>query len=138
MSWDDINEKLRHLAELAERPDSAMEKVVRRHIEELKHQQAAAERAPSYPMPSNLDKLSMRMGWHGSRIKTFEHIDIVAFPTKVLVWAITNGDFQSVVIEDDPSMFPSDTLRKSVNWLCDISPAPIANSRCLTLPMPQT
>ena len=112
MSWNDIDEKLRMLGGLtsAERPDSAMEKVVRRHIEELKHQQAAAERSPSYPMPSNLDKLSMRMGWHGSRIKTFQHIDIVALPTKVLVWAITNGDFQSVVIEDDPSMFPSDTL----------------------------
>lgn len=112
MSWNDIDEKLRMLGGLtsAERPDSAMEKVVRRHIEELKHQQAAAERAPSYPMPSNLDKLSMRMGWHGSRIKTFQHIDIVALPTKVMVWAITKGDFQSVVIEDDLSMFPSDTL----------------------------
>lgn len=112
MSWGDIDEKIRHLAGLAESKalPSTMETEIRRHIAELKHQKAVAERGMSRPAPSNLDKLSMRMGWYGSRIKTFEHIDIVALPTKVLVWAITNGDFQSVVIEDDVSMFPSDTL----------------------------
>lgn len=115
VSWDDINEKLRHLAELAESKalPTPMEGVVRIKIKELMKKQAEAERGmpcPAPPAPSNLDKLSMRMGWYGSRIKTFEHIDIVALPSKVLVWAITNGDFQSVVIEDDPSMFPSDTL----------------------------
>lgn len=116
MSWDDIDEKLRHLAGLAESKalPSSMEIDVRRHIEELKHQHAtamaASTRVSGYPAPSNLDKLSMRMGWYGSRIKTFQNINIVALPGKVLVWAITKDDLQSVVIEDDPIMFPSDTL----------------------------
>lgn len=112
MSWDDIiDDKWRRLAGLADggKLPSNMEMDVRQHIEELKHQQAAAE-ASRYPVPSNLDKLSMRMGWRGSHIKTFQHIDIVALPTKVMVWAITKDDFQSIVIEDDSSMFPSDTL----------------------------
>lgn len=58
----------------------------------------------------------MRMNWNGENPKTFEHINIKPLSTKVLVWVITK-DFQSVVIEDDPSLYPSDTLITQLRML---------------------
>jgi hypothetical protein len=71
------------------------------------HGQAAARQRT----PSNADMLCMRMRWNSIHYSAsgFAHIDIHGHNDKMFVWIITKaGD--SVVLEDESALFPSDTL----------------------------
>lgn len=115
--WDD--ELDRKLEELMRDPSvsSGSKKYMMEHMREARMRQHMLNQDILNPMikrtrqkPSNLERLAMRMGWDDGKVKTLQHLDIVALPDKVMVWVITKDDFQSVVIEDDVSMFPSDAL----------------------------
>jgi hypothetical protein len=68
------------------------------------------------PPPHSLyEMLSMRMRWTGGD-NPFTHVDIQTAGEKAFVWIITK-DAQSVVLEDEAAMFPSDKLITQIRML---------------------
>jgi len=70
-----------------------------------------------------LSMLAMRMKWgmysknydYGSAKVPFQHISVHAGNEKVFVFVVVSG--KSVTIEDDPKLFPSDTLITQLTML---------------------
>lgn len=62
-------------------------------------------------LPSLHDMLCMRMRWHGveGARSGFDHVAVHSAGDKVFVWVITK-DTQTVTMEDDGALFPSDAL----------------------------
>lgn len=100
-------------------------------VAELKMKHRIHGNTVVYPMPPNVadqrpytpeEKLSMRMGWprleDGCWAPGFEHVAVhsVAASTLVHVWVITK-DGQSVVLEDEAGLFPSDGFVTKLNMI---------------------
>jgi hypothetical protein len=66
------------------------------------------------PLHSLYDMLSMRMRWVEK--PPFYHVDIKTAGEKTFVWIITE-DAQSVVLEDEAAMYPSDKLVTQIRML---------------------
>ncbi len=66
--------------------------------------------------PSDLEMLAMRMRWQEGSMHPFHHLAVHSVGEKTFVWIITK-DCQSVVIEDEAAMFPSDKLVTQVRML---------------------
>jgi hypothetical protein len=82
----------------------------------LKAGQPGMEQAVYKPPPHSLyEMLSMRMRWVGVD-NPFTHVDIQTAGEKAFVWIITK-DAQSVVLEDEAAMFPSDKLITQIRML---------------------
>ncbi len=61
--------------------------------------------------------LAMRMRWQEGMTTGFEHVAVHGNGgDKVHIWAITK-DGQSLTIEDDAALYPSDTLVTKLNML---------------------
>jgi hypothetical protein len=56
-----------------------------------------------------MEMLGMRMGWQYHVYGSFRHIAAFEYDTVVHVWAVTK-DNQSVTLDDEAGMYPSDTL----------------------------
>jgi len=63
------------------------------------------------------EKLEMRMNWQPSvNIVGFSHMDLHSVGDKAFIWIVTN-DGQSVVLEDEAALFPSDALITKVRMM---------------------
>lgn len=63
------------------------------------------------------EKMEMRMGWVADRHSdAFACVEYHRLGDKVFVWVLTK-DVQSVVLEDDHALFPSDTLITKIRMM---------------------
>lgn len=78
--------------------------------------QARPSNPPNPPsFPSNREMLKMRMRWQNWG-EGFEHIDVHQQGDKVHIWIIAN-DGQSIVLEDEGPLFPSDAIVTKLNMI---------------------
>lgn len=62
------------------------------------------------------EKMEMRMGWQPGKHKPFVFVEYRGVLDKAFMWILTS-DAQSVVLEDDHALFPSDKLITQVRLL---------------------
>jgi hypothetical protein len=67
--------------------------------------------------PTSFEMLAMRMRWIGGSSHPFESVITHVVGDKAFVWIITKDKFDSVVLEDDAAMYPSDTLITQIRLL---------------------
>ena len=63
------------------------------------------------------EKMEMRMNWQpGTKVEGFSHMDYHVAGDKAFVWIVTNAG-QSIVLEDEAALFPSDALITKVRMM---------------------
>lgn len=79
-----------------------------------------AQAYPIRPPPrvySLREKLEMRMNWQPGVLPTcFAHVEVQAVHDKAFIWVLTRNA-QSVVLEDEAALFPSDALITKVRMM---------------------
>lgn len=78
----------------------------------------AVGRGPSTPrVYTYQNKMEMRMGWQPGHVPSvFAFVEYRMVGDKAFMWILTN-DGQSIVLEDDAALFPSDVLITKVRLM---------------------